>query len=94
MAPTAIGGKQLSACSVPAPPGQEPDLDLKQLIADQGVVCHFQPLLSMRSQALLGVKALCRRVYPQTGHLVPPQRLFGLAGQGPLLIDLDRLCRQ
>ncbi len=84
----------MTACKGSPPRRAEEDLDLEQLLAAQGVVCHFQPLLSMRSQALLGVEALCRGVHPRGGALVPPQRLFGLAGQGPRLIDLDRLCRQ
>ncbi|MFH1035455.1 MAG: EAL domain-containing protein [Pseudomonadota bacterium] len=84
---TSCGAGQPSATA-------EAELDLGQLIAEQGVVCHFQPLLSMRSQSLLGVEALCRGVHPQTGKLVPPQRLFALAGDGELLIGLDRLCRQ
>jgi EAL domain-containing protein (putative c-di-GMP-specific phosphodiesterase class I) len=85
----------LTACNAsPRPTEAAEDLDLEQLIAAQGVVTHFQPLLSMRSQALLGVEALARGVHPRTGQLVPPQRLFGLAGSGRLLIELDRLCRR
>lgn len=58
------------------------------------MVAHFQPLLSLRGQFLLGVEALCRGLDPVSGQLVSPQRLFALAHGDRLLIDLDRLCRQ
>ncbi|MBI5524235.1 MAG: EAL domain-containing protein [Desulfarculus sp.] len=86
----------MPACSAPQPPpGPAPeDLDLRQLLDRQGVVAHFQPLLSLRGQFLLGVEALCRGVHPTSGQLVPPQRLFARAHSDGLLIDLDRLCRR
>lgn len=75
-------------------PRQPQALDLGQLLENQGVLAHFQPLFSLRGQSLLGVEALCRGVHPQGGGLVPPQQLFGLAQSDRQLIDLDRLCRQ
>jgi len=70
-------------------------LDLAELIARESVTIHFQPLVTMRSQNILGVEALMRGVHPVTGELVPPGLLFCRAsGDDQTLIDLDRLCRK
>lgn len=86
----------MNACPIhqPQPPSPAGELDLRRLINEQRVLTHFQPLFSMRNQAILGVEALCRGVSCPDGSLISPQELFDSAGQERLLIDLDRLCRR
>ncbi len=66
---------------------------LDDLIVERSVVCHFQPLVMIRSRRVLAVEALCRGVDPASGHLIPPGELFGLVRSREQLIALDRLCR-
>lgn len=75
-------------------PAPSPAIDLAEIIRRESVVTHFQPLVTMRSQSILGVEALARGLDPASGQIVPPGQLFGHATSDQLLIDLDRLCRK
>lgn len=75
-------------------PAPSPAIDLAEIIQRESVITHFQPLITMRSQSILGVEALARGLDPDSGQLIPPGQLFDLATSDRLLIDLDRLCRK
>lgn len=74
------------------------ELTVAQLrrMVDAGLVrCLFQPVVTLRGKSIIGVEALARGTHPDTGRMVPPDRMFDLAqGDDDLLIDLDRLCRR
>ena len=69
------------------------DIDLNTIIKKRSVAAHFQPIVSMQNREVLGMEALCRGVHPDTGLLIPPSLLFGLARSDGNLLALDRLCR-
>ena len=69
------------------------DIDLDNIIKKRSITAHFQPIVSMREREVKAVEALCRGVHPDTGLLVPPALLFGLARTEGNLLALDRLCR-
>jgi EAL domain-containing protein (putative c-di-GMP-specific phosphodiesterase class I) len=70
------------------------DIELDSILLQRSVTAHFQPIVSMRERAVLAVEALTRGVHPETGLLIPPALLFGLATPDNGLLELDRLCRQ
>ncbi len=75
-------------------PAPNTEIDLAEIIARESMVTHFQPLVTMRSQSILGVEALARGLDPATGQIITPGQLFCHATSDQLLIDLDRLCRK
>ena len=83
----------MQAEPAPAMASRHIDIDLNSIIKSRSVVAHFQPIVSMRERGVLAVEALSRGVHPQTGLLVPPSVLFGLARSEGSLLALDRLCR-
>lgn len=54
---------------------------------------HFQPIISLKREACIGVEALSRFYHPQTGQRVSPQEVFEWASQHGLALELDRACR-
>lgn len=54
---------------------------------------HFQPIVSLRRKALIGVEALARAEDP-VGVTVPPTRLFQWARQSGQVHRLDLACQQ
>lgn len=64
------------------------------MISRRSVVCHFQPLVMIRSRRVLAVEALCRGLDPVSGDIIPPGELFGAVRDQEQLIALDRLCRE
>jgi len=75
-------------------PAPHTEIDLAEIIARESMVTHFQPLVTMRSQSILGVEALARGVDPASGRIIAPGQLFRSATTDQHLIDLDRLCRK
>ncbi|MEF2146292.1 MAG: EAL domain-containing protein [Desulfovibrionaceae bacterium] len=70
------------------------DNTVRRVLDAGSVATHFQPLVSLRRNAVFAVEALCRATDPDTGRAVPPQELFSLAGNVKTRLELDRLCRQ
>jgi len=66
--------------------------DLDGIIGREGIVTHFQPVLSLKRSAVLGFEALSRAVDGQ-GRLISPQSLFASARRQGRSIEVDRLCR-
>ena len=77
-------------------PDQNPDFGgaLRRILAAGSVFTCFQPLVSLRTQKVLGLEALSRGQDPLTGQVVPPLELFAQVQTDAEMIALDRLCRQ
>ncbi|MDQ3963041.1 MAG: EAL domain-containing protein [Actinomycetota bacterium] len=58
--------------------------ELKQAIADGGLVVHYQPKVDLADGSLIGVEALVRWEHPRLG-LVPPMEFIELAEQAGLI---------
>ena len=65
---------------------------LNQIIAAEELHVLFQPIVDANQQAIYGYEALIRG--PKTSPLHSPLRLFDVATQAGLLVELDLLCRR
>ncbi|MCD6439116.1 MAG: EAL and GGDEF domain-containing protein [Halomonas sp.] len=65
---------------------------LNQIIAAEELHVLFQPIVNANQQAIYGYEALIRG--PKTSPLHSPLRLFEVATQAGLLVELDLLCRR
>jgi EAL domain-containing protein (putative c-di-GMP-specific phosphodiesterase class I) len=68
-------------------------LDIQEIIEKQSILTHFQPQVSLKRKAVIGLEALSRGFDPQTGELIPPTLLFGQARDSASRLALDRVCR-
>lgn len=65
---------------------------LNQIIAGEDLHVLFQPIVDANQKAIYGYEALIRG--PKTSPLHSPLRLFDVATQAGLLVELDILCRR
>ncbi|RUR41221.1 bifunctional diguanylate cyclase/phosphodiesterase [Vreelandella populi] len=65
---------------------------LNRIIAAEDLHVLFQPIVDVSQQAIHGYEALIRG--PKTSPLHSPLRLFDVALQAGLLVELDLLCRR
>jgi len=77
---------------------QSVELDLRQAIARQEFVLHYQPKVNLQSGAIVGVEALIRW-QRQHRDIVPPARFVPVAEESGLIVPigrwaLDTACRQ
>jgi EAL domain-containing protein (putative c-di-GMP-specific phosphodiesterase class I) len=66
---------------------------LAELLEQRRLTCHFQPIVHAASGEVFGHECLLRGLSPE-GALIGPDRLFGAARDGDLLLQLDRLARE
>jgi len=67
--------------------------DLQEILDNESILIHFQPQVSLKRKAVIGLEALSRGFDPHTGELIPPTLLFGQARDGASRLALDRVCR-
>ena len=63
------------------------EADLRQAIAADEVVPHYQPLIDLRSGRIVGFEALARWVHPVQGF-IPPSSFIPIAEETGLVADL------
>jgi diguanylate cyclase (GGDEF)-like protein/PAS domain S-box-containing protein len=66
---------------------QAMELELRQALARGELVLHYQPLLSVKSGAIMGFEALLRWNHPQRG-MVDPGRFIPLAEESGLIVPI------
>lgn len=98
---TSNGGKTLVNGQAPQQPSPQPrptpnlsPADVAAILELELVRSHYQPVVSMMAQAVIGYEALARASHPVTGQPVPPPELFRAARACGRLLELDRLCRR
>ena len=72
--------------------------DLHRALATDELVLHYQPIVDVPTQAVVGLEALVRWQHP-VGGLLPPSAFIGVAEQSGLIIELGQwvlrcACRQ
>lgn len=67
-------------------------INIYELIERREIEIVFQPIVSIRRGAIVGVEALSRGLN-SNGHHIQPAQLFKLAKIAGLTDELDRLCR-
>jgi EAL domain-containing protein (putative c-di-GMP-specific phosphodiesterase class I) len=64
------------------------------ILSDETLDVHFQPIISLKKKAIIGVEALARPTERRSGRAVTPLELFAWAHRNGRTVDLDRLCRR
>ncbi|WFS63494.1 EAL domain-containing protein [Pseudodesulfovibrio thermohalotolerans] len=67
--------------------------DILEIIENRFLVTHFQPQVSLKRKAVVGLEALSRGFDPQSGDIIPPTLLFEQARDRASRLALDRACR-
>ncbi len=67
-------------------------ITIGEILENEWISTAFQPLVSIKRKALLGVEALARCTAP--GEDIPPMEMFRMAGEADRLLELDRMCRK
>ena len=70
------------------------EFDISAVIQAQSVLCHLQPIISIREGRVIGLEALARATNPISGKPIPPEYLFHAATQFKQARTLDKLCRE
>ena len=69
------------------------DNPLAEILRNQSLKVHFQPIVSLKKKTVIGVESLARATDPESGEALPPQQLFDWAAeQEGQTVELDRLC--
>ncbi|MBE0490915.1 MAG: EAL domain-containing protein [Sulfurospirillum sp.] len=69
------------------------DKDFFDIINNESITSHFQPILSHTEKNIFGYEALARGV-KQDGSLMFPDELFTKSAQNNMNFKVDRLCRE
>ncbi|MEO7425831.1 MAG: EAL domain-containing protein [Fibrobacteria bacterium] len=64
------------------------------ILIDETLDIHFQPIVSLKKKSIVGVEALARPQNGRGGRGVTPLELFAWAARNGKTVDLDRLCRR
>jgi len=67
--------------------------DLSEIIENGSIIIHFQPQVSLKRKAVVGLEALSRGFDPQSGEIISPTLLFAQARDRASRLALDRACR-
>lgn len=68
-------------------------IDIDTIIETRSIVTHFQPQVSLKRKAVIGLEALSRGFDVRTGEIIPPDQLFEQVDDEESLLALDRACR-
>jgi EAL domain-containing protein (putative c-di-GMP-specific phosphodiesterase class I) len=64
-----------------------------QILGVNSIEVHLQPILNLKTRAVIGFEGLIRGIREGEGGLVPPSKLFETARAENRIVEMDRLCR-
>ena len=67
---------------------------LKRIISNNTIITHYQPIISVAKNKIIGIESLARGVDKKTEDIVSPIILFSYAHANGMILELDRLCRE
>lgn len=67
---------------------------IEKIIIENRVITHYQPIISVTKQKIVGLESLARGVDPLNDTIISPLDMFEYAHQNGLILPLDRLCRE
>ncbi len=70
------------------------NITIEEIIENELVATHFQPLISFKRKQIIGFEALSRGINTHNTSLISPQILIREAEKYGLILDLDRLFRK
>ncbi len=65
------------------------ETELREVLANEGLTLHYQPIVSIVDERLEGFEALVRWDHPLRG-MIPPDRFIPLAEESGMIIDLGK----
>jgi len=68
--------------------------DITQLIQQEALTTYFQPIISLKNGAVIGLEALSRGLCKENNTIISPLDMFQKAREQHEHINLDRLCRK
>lgn len=73
---------------------QSGDAAWDSVLAEGSLDIHFQPIISLKKKAIIGVEGLARPRETVSGRSITPLDLFAWASRRGQTVALDRLCRR
>lgn len=68
-------------------------MKVQEIIETRAILTHFQPQVSLKRKAVIGLEALSRGFDATKGELISPDQLFGQVQDEETMLALDRVCR-
>jgi len=68
-------------------------LDIFDIIRNQKLTVHFQPIVSVSRKMVSGLEGLIRGINTATNQIISPITLFDVAHNEGVTLELDRVCR-
>lgn len=62
-------------------------------IIENHLIANFQTIISLSRKSSIGLEGLIRGINPYTGETISPAKLFEMAHEASMTLELDRKCR-
>lgn len=69
-------------------------IKIEEILERELIKTCFLPVVSVSGRSITGLEALSRGISPVDGACISPFKLFEMAGDAGIMIDIDRLCRK
>ena len=70
------------------------EFDIHAVLEARSMMSHFQPIISIHEERVIGLEALIRATDPHNGKSISPDYLFDAANRHKESLQLDQMCRE